>query len=86
MSALDHRSGNSSAAKAPTPVNSRAKAAMMVAVDRHRKGVPQSQRYDEKKRSEGQTHNQAIRALGRHLGRVIYKLLLIFPFDVFPQY
>jgi transposase len=75
MSALDHSSGNSSAAKAPTQVNSRAKAAMMVAVDRHRKGVPQSQRYYEKKRSEGKTHNQAIRALGRHLCRVIYKLL-----------
>ena len=75
MSALDHSSGNSSGAKAPTQVNSRAKAAMMVAVDRHRKGVPQSQRYYEKKRSEGKTHNQAIRALGRHLCRVIYKLL-----------
>jgi hypothetical protein len=49
----------------------------MVAVDRHRQGVPQSPRYDEKKRSEGNTHNQAIRALGRHLCRVIYKLLAV---------
>ena len=47
----------------------------MVALDRHRKYVPQSQRYYEKKRSEGKKHNQAIRALGRHLCRIIYKLL-----------
>jgi hypothetical protein len=32
-------------------------------------------RYYEKKRAEGKSHNQAIRALGRHLCRVIYKLL-----------
>jgi hypothetical protein len=50
-------------------------AAMMAAVDRHRKRVPQSQRYYEKKRAEGKRHNQAIRALGRHLRRVIFKML-----------
>ena len=75
MSALDNSSGNSRVSKAPKQVNSRAKAAMMVAVDRHRKGAPQSQRYYEKKRADGKTHNQAIRALGRHLCRVMYKLL-----------
>jgi hypothetical protein len=48
---------------------------MMVALDRHRKYVPQSQRYYEKKRLEGKKHNQAIRALGRHLSRIIYKML-----------
>ena len=43
---------------------------------RHRrKKVAQSQRYYEKKRAEGKKHNQAIRALGRHLTRIIYKLL-----------
>jgi len=47
----------------------------MIAVDRHRKCVPESQKYYEKKRAEGKSHNQAIRALGRHLCRVIYKLL-----------
>ena len=36
---------------------------------------PQSQRYYEKKRAEGKSHNQAIRALGRHLCRVIFKML-----------
>ncbi len=55
--------------------NARAKAAMMAAIDHHRKRVPQSQRYYEKKRAEGKRHNQAIRALGRHLCRVIFKML-----------
>ncbi len=41
----------------------------------HRKRVPQSQRYYEKKRAEGKRHNQAISALGRHLCRVIFKML-----------
>ncbi len=47
----------------------------MTAVDHHRKRVPQSQRYYEKKRAESKSHNQAIRALGRHLCRVIFKML-----------
>jgi hypothetical protein len=48
---------------------------MMAAVDHHRKRVPQSQRYYERKRAEGKKHNQAIRALSRHLCRVIFKML-----------
>jgi transposase len=75
MSLLDNRSGKYQGTKAPKHVNTRAKAAMMIGVDRHRKYVPQSQRYYEKKRSEGKKHNQAIRALGRHLCRIIYKML-----------
>jgi hypothetical protein len=75
MANLDHSSGQHQGAKAPRHVNSRAKAAMMTGVDRHRKQVPASQRYYEKKRLEGKTHNQAIRALGRHLCRVIYQML-----------
>jgi transposase len=75
MSTLDNRSGKYQGTKAPKHVNTRAKAAMMIGVDRHRKYVPESQRYYEKKRSEGKKHNQAIRALGRHLGRIIYKML-----------
>ncbi len=31
--------------------------------------------YYEKKRLQGKAHNQAIRALGRHLCRIIYKML-----------
>ena len=48
---------------------------MMTGVDRHRKQVPESQRYFEKKRAEGKTHNQAIRALEKHLCRVLYRML-----------
>ncbi len=75
MAPLDNSSGKVRGSKAPKHVNGRAKAAMMVAVDRHRKQVPKSQAYYEKKRAEGKKHNQAIRALGRHLCRVIFKML-----------
>jgi transposase len=75
MATLDRSSGKTRGSKPPRHVNVRAKAAMMIAVDRHRKLVPQSQRYYERKRAEGKKHNQAIRALGRHLCRVIFKML-----------
>ena len=75
MATLDNSSGRYQGTKAPKQVNTRAKAAMMIGVDRHRKYVPQSQKYYEKKRAEGKKHNQAIRALGRHLCRIIYRML-----------
>jgi len=75
MATLDNSSGKHRSSKNPRHVNARAKAAMMIAIDRHRKVVPESQKYYVKKRSEGKAHNQAIRALGRHLSRVIYKML-----------
>ena len=75
MATLDNSSGKYQGSKQPKHVNTRAKAAMMVALDRHRKYVPESQRYYEKKRTEGKKHNQAIRALRRHLSRIIYKML-----------
>ena len=75
MATLDNSSGKFQGSKAPKHVNTRAKGAMMAAVDHHRKRVPQSQRYYERKRAEGKKHNQAIRALGRHLCRVIFKML-----------
>jgi hypothetical protein len=74
MSTLDNSSGKVHGSKAPKHVKTRGKAAM-IAVDRHRKRVPQSQEYYENKRAEGKSHHQAIRALGRHLCRVIYTLL-----------
>ncbi len=49
---------------------------MVAALDHHRKRVPQSHAYYEKKRAEGKRHNQAIRALGRHLCRAIFKMLI----------
>ena len=55
MSTLDNSSGKYQGTKAPKHVNTRAKAAMMIGVDRHRKYVPESQRYYEKKRSEGKS-------------------------------
>lgn len=75
MANLDNSSGKQKGSKPPRQVNTRAKAAMMIAVDRHRKKVLESQRYYEKKRAEGKKHNQAIRTLGRHLCRVIFKML-----------
>lgn len=75
MATLDNSSGKRVSSKPPKQVNRRAKGAMMTAVDRHRKWVPESARYYEKKRLEGKTHNQAIRALGRHLCRIIFRML-----------
>ena len=75
MANLDRSSGTTKGAKAPRHVNTHAKRAMMTGVDRHRKQVPQSQRYYEKKRAEGKSHNQAIRALGRHLCRILFRML-----------
>lgn len=75
MAALDNSSGKYQGSKTPRQVNARIKSAMMIAVDRHRKKVHTSKTYYEKKRVEGKTHNQAIRALGRHLCRVIFRML-----------
>ena len=75
MCPLTHQSGQISKARIPRQVNTRCKAAMMTAVARHIACVPQSRAYYERKRAEGKTHNQAIRALGRHLVRVIWAIL-----------
>lgn len=75
MAALDNSSGKKSGAKTPRQVNTRAKAAMMVAVARHIECVPESRAYYDKKRAEGKKHNQAVRALGRHLVRVIWSMV-----------
>jgi hypothetical protein len=48
---------------------------MMTAVARHIRCVPESKAYYDKKRAEGKSHNQAVRALGRHLVRVIWSML-----------
>jgi transposase len=75
MAALDNSSGKKIGAKTPRHVNTRAKATMMVAVARHIACVPASRAYYDKKRAEGKKHNQAIRALGRHLVRVIWSMV-----------
>ena len=75
MAALDNSSGKRTGARTPRQVNTRAKAAMMVAVARHISQIPVSRAYYDKKRAEGKKHNQAIRALGRQLIRVIWSLV-----------
>jgi len=47
----------------------------MAALDKHRRLVPESGAYYERKRAEGKRHNQALRSLGRHLVRVIWSML-----------
>ncbi len=75
MVALDNSSGTRKATKASKQVNKRAKTALMTAVNVHRQYNEQSAAYYAKKRKEGKKHNQALRSLGRHLCRVIYKML-----------
>lgn len=75
MATLDNSSGKKHSAKTTRHVNTRAKAAMMVAVARHIACVPASCAYYDKKRAEGKKHNQAVRALGRHLVRVIWSMV-----------
>jgi len=75
MATLDNQSGQHHGTRRPRQVNGRAKAAMMTAVARHIGCVPQSKAYYDKKRAEGKRHNQAVRALGRHLVRVIWSML-----------
>ena len=75
MCPLDRQSGKFHGTRSPKQVNRRAKAAMMVAVAHHIRAVPESRAYYEKKREEGKRHNQAVRALARHLVRVIWSML-----------
>ena len=56
------------------PDNVRAKAAMMIATAKNTASVPQSRAFYDKKRSQGKTHNQALRALGRNLVRVMWSM------------
>ncbi|MGH8549679.1 MAG: transposase, partial [Methylococcales bacterium] len=75
MAPLDDQSGAYPGSKPPRQVNTRARKAIMTAACRHMAQVPESRAYYDQKRSEGKTHNQAIRALGRHLTRVIWSML-----------
>jgi transposase len=75
MSPLTVQSGQTSRARAPRQVNTRCRAAMMTTVARHIGCVPPSRAYYERKRAQGKTHSQAIRALGRHMVRVIWAML-----------
>jgi transposase len=76
MAPLDHSSGVRSRGKRPKCVNARCQAALMTCIVRHMRYVPDSRAYYDRKRAQGKTHNQAVRALGRHLVRVIWKMLI----------
>ena len=75
MCPLDNQSGEYHGSKVPRQVNKRARKAMMNALSHHIKHAPQSRGFYEKKRAEGKSYNQALRALGRHLVRVIWCML-----------
>jgi len=75
MAPLDNSSGKRIASKSPRQVNARARTAMMIVVARHIGCVAQSRAFYDKKRLQGKSHNQALRALGRHLIRVIWSML-----------
>ena len=75
MTRLDNSSGAYVGTKNTRQVNTQARAAMMTAAARHIDNAPESRAYYDKKRAEGKTHNQAVRALGRHLISVIWSMI-----------
>jgi transposase len=75
MAPLDNSSGLRTKGKRPKCINDRCQAALMTCVVRHMACVPESRAYYDRKRAQGKTHNQAVRALGRQLVRVMWKML-----------
>jgi hypothetical protein len=75
MCSLSNQSGQFHGTKSLRQVNRRAKAAMMTTVARHIDYVPQSKAYYDKKRTEGKKYSQAVRALGRHLVRMMWSMI-----------
>lgn len=75
MTSLTNQSGQFSGTKKTAHINTCGKKAMMIAVARHIDTVDESKAYYNKKRSEGKKHNQAVRAMGRHLVRVMWSML-----------
>jgi len=75
MAVLDKSSGKHTGTRQSRSVNTRAKAAMMAGVAHLIRSDNEAKAYYEKKRTEGKKHNQAVRALGRHIVRVIWSML-----------
>jgi transposase len=75
MAPLNHSSGKYISAKASRHVNTRAKVAIMAALSKHILLMPDAKKYYEKKRAEGKKHNQAVRAFGRHMVRVMWTMV-----------
>ena len=72
---LDQSSGKRVSAKLPRQINPRARDALLIAVVHHMGQVTQSRAFYDRKRAQGKTHMQALRALARHLARVLFSML-----------
>lgn len=72
---LDRSSGKRIGAKLPRQINPRARDALIIAMVHHMNAVPASRTYYDRKRIEGKTHMQALRALARHIVRILFRML-----------
>lgn len=72
---LDCSSGKRVRAKLPRQINPRARDALIIAMVHHMQAVPTSRAFYDRKRVEGKTHMQALRALARHMVRIIFRML-----------
>lgn len=75
MAPLDQSSGLRSKGRKPKCINTRCQLALMTCIVRHMACVPESRAYYDRKRAQGKSHNQAVRALGRHLIRMIWQMV-----------
>jgi len=73
---LDRSSGKRISAKLPRQINPRARDALVTAIAHHIQAVPTSKAFYDRKRVEGKTHMQALRALARHMVRIIFSMLV----------
>lgn len=73
---LDRSSGKRVGAKLPRQINPRARDALVTAIAHHMQAVPTSRAFYDRKRIEGKTHMQALRALARHMVRIIFSMLV----------
>lgn len=72
---LDRSSGKRVGAKLPRQINPRARDALIVAMVHHMHAVPAPRAFYDRKRVEGKTHMQALRALARHIVRILFRML-----------
>ncbi len=75
MAPLTKSSGKKQGARRTKNVNRIIQRALMIATLRHIQLNESAKRYYDRKRGEGKAHNQAVRALGRHLCRTIWAML-----------
>jgi len=72
---LDRSSGKRVGAKLPRQINPRARDALIIAMVHHMQAVATSKAFYDRKRVEGKTHMQALRALARHIVRILFRML-----------